>query len=371
VEGVVMTFVDITAQKRAAEKLRKERDLVSALIDTAGALIVVLGEDGSIVRFNTACERLTGYDAGEAEGTGLRDLLMPQENRETIESHLEALAAGTKERVDLEMEWDTASDQRLLVRGSITALFRPDGEVRHFVVTGTDITRHRELEREVIEVSNRERQRIGEALHDVVSSGLTNAAMRAETLAYDLREKSDLKEKSEEGPEEDLEQEATVEAEDLQKIFSKVKEAADQIRSLSHALIPRALRQDHLAAALADLADEEEDFSDIDCTFVGDEGETRPEDETDAMNLYRIAHEAVANAREHADPSRIQLGLREEGSGLVLSIRDDGRGWEGDTPEEEGLGLHLMRYRANLIGATLRLTSDDGETVVECRLPLP
>ncbi len=371
VEGVVMTFVDITAQKRAAEKLRKERDLVSALIDTAGALITVLGEDGSIVRFNTACERLTGYDAGEAEGTGLRDLLMPQENRETIESHLEALAAGTKERVDLEMEWDTASDQRLLVRGSITALFRPDGEVRHFIVTGTDMTRHRELEREVIEVSNRERQRIGEALHDVVSSGLTNAAMRAETLAYDLREKSDLKEKSEEGPEEDLEQEATVEAEDLQKIFSKVKEAGDQIRSLSHALIPRALRQDHLAAALADLADEEEDFSDVECVFVGDEGETRPEDETDAMNLYRIAHEAVANAREHADPSRIQLGLREEGSGLVLSIRDDGRGWEGDTPEDEGLGLHLMRYRANLIGATLRLTSDDGETVVECRLPLP
>ncbi|MCS4198401.1 two-component system CheB/CheR fusion protein [Salinibacter ruber] len=354
VEGVVMTFVDITAQKRAAEKLRKERDLVSALIDTAGALVIVLGEDGSIVRFNTACERLTGYDAAEAEGTGLRDLLMPQENRETIESHLEALAAGTKERIDLEMEWDTASDQRLLVRGSITALFRPDGEVRHFVVTGTDMTRHRELEREVIEISDRERQRIGEALHDVISSGLTHVVMRTDTLAHTLTQEG-----------------TAVTADDLEGISSEVKEAADQIRSLSHALIPRALRQDHLAAALADLADEEEDFSDVECAFVGDEGETRPEDETDAMNLYRIAHEAVANAREHADPSRIQLGLREEGSGLVLSIRDDGRGWDGDTPEEEGLGLHLMRYRANLIGATLRLTSDDGETVVECRLPLP
>ncbi|MCS4088154.1 two-component system CheB/CheR fusion protein [Salinibacter ruber] len=367
VEGVAMTFVDITAQKRAAETLRKERDLVSALIDTAGALITVLGEDGSIVRFNTACERLTGYDAAEAEGTGLRDLLMPQEDREIIESHLEALATGAKERVDLEMKWAGADGQKRLIRGSITALSRPDGEVRHFIVTGTDITDRRRLEREVIEISDRERQRIGEALHDVVSSGLTNAAMRAENLAYDLEEESE----KEESEKEESEEGTAVVAEDLQAIFSEIKEAADQIRSLSHALIPRALRQDHLATALADLADEEEDFSDIDCTFVGDEGETRPEDETDAMNLYRIAHEAVANAREHADPSRIQLGLREEGADLVLSIRDDGRGWDGETPEEEGLGLHLMRYRANLIGATLRLTSDDGETVVECRLPLP
>lgn len=353
VEGVVVTFVDITAQKHAAESLRAERDLVSALIDTAGALITVLGEDGSIVRFNTACERLTGYDATEAEGADLRDLLVAPDDREAVTTRLDALADGTTDRTDLEMRWASAEGDLHLIKGSFTALRDESGDVKHFIVTGTDMTRHRELEREVIEISDRERQRIGEALHDVISSGLTHVVMRTDTLAHRLTQEG-----------------TAVKADDLEGISSEVKEAADQIRSLSHALIPRALRQDHLAAALADLADEEEDFSDIDCTFVGDEGETRPEDETDAMNLYRIAHEAVANAREHADPSRIQLGLTEEGSDLVLSVRDDGRGWEGDTPEDEGLGLHLMRYRANLIGATLRLTSDDGQTVVECRLPL-
>ena len=353
VEGVVVTFVDITAQKHAAESLRAERDLVSALIDTAGALITVLGEDGSIVRFNTACERLTGYDATEAEGADLRDLLVAPDDREAVTTRLDALADGTTDRTDLEMRWASAEGDLHLIKGSFTALRDESGDVKHFIVTGTDMTRHRELEREVIEISDRERQRIGEALHDVISSGLTHVVMRTDTLAHRLTQEG-----------------TAVKADDLEGISSEVKEAADQIRSLSHALIPRALRQDHLAAALADLADEEEDFSDIDCTFVGDEGETRPEDETDAMNLYRIAHEAVANAREHADPSRIQLGLTEEGSDLVLSVRDDGRGWEGDTPEDEGLGLHLMRYRANLIGATLTLSSGDGQTVVECRLPL-
>jgi len=353
VEGVVVTFVDITAQKHAAESLRAERDLVSALIDTAGALITVLGEDGSIVRFNTACERLTGYDAAEAEGTDLRDLLVAPDDREAVTTRLDALADGRTDRTDLEMRWASAEGDLHLIKGSFTALRDESGDVKHFIVTGTDMTRHRELEREVIEISDRERQRIGEALHDVISSGLTHVVMRTDALAHRLTQEG-----------------TAVTADDLEGISSEVKEAADQIRSLSHALIPRALRQDHLAAALADLADEEEDFSDIECTFVGDEGETRPEDETDAMNLYRIAHEAVANAREHADPSRIQLGLTEEGSDLVLSVRDDGCGWEGDTPDDERLGLHLMRYRANLIGATLTLTSDDGETVVECRLPL-
>ena len=352
VEGVVLTFVDITAQKRVAQELREERDLISALIDTAGALIAVLDEDGSIVRFNTACERLTGYDASEVEGEDLRDLLVASEDRETVATHLERLAAGTTERVDLEMEWGTADDQPLLIRGSIAALSRPDGTVRHFIVTGTDITERRRLEREIVEISERERLRIGEDLHDVISSGLTNVTMQAETLAYKLEE------------------ETAVEGADLRAISSKVKEAADQIRSLSHALVPKALRQDHLAAALAELAEEEADFSDVTCEFVGDADETRPDDETDAMNLYRIAHEAVANAREHADPERIAIRLTEEGSDLVLTIRDDGVGWNGESPDEEGLGLHLMRHRANLIGATLNLTSDDGETVVECRLPL-
>ena len=353
VEGVVVTFVDITAQKHAAESLRAERDLVSALIDTAGALITVLGEDGSIVRFNTACERLTGYDAAEAEGADLRDLLVAPDDREAVTTRLDALADGTTDRTDLEMRWASAEGDLHLIKGSFTALRDESGDVKHFIVTGTDMTRHRELEREVIEISDRERQRIGEALHDVISSGLTHVVMRTDTLAHRLTQEG-----------------TAVKADDLEGISSEVKEAADQIRSLSHALIPRALRQDHLAAALADLADEEEDFSDIDCTFVGDEGETRPEDETDAMNLYRIAHEAVANAREHADPSRIQIGLTEEGSDLVLFVRDDGRGWDGEAPDDEGLGLHLMRYRANLIGATLTLSSGDGQTVVACRLPL-
>ncbi len=353
VEGVVVTFVDITAQKHAAETLREERDLISALIDTAGALIVVLSEDGSIVRFNTACEEEMGYSAATAEGEDLRDLLVAPTDQDTVTTRLEALRNGATERVDVEMEWITEGGQFRIIRGSITALDRPDGTVRHFIVTGTDVTEHRELEREIVEISDRVRHRIGADLHDVISSGLTNVVMQSQTLAHKLKKQG-----------------TAVEVADLEAITEKTKEAADQIRSLSHMLVPKALQDGHLAAALADLAEDEEGFSDVSCVFVGDETETRPDDETAAMNLYRIAHEAVANAREHADPTRITIDLRQEDSNLVLTVRDDGTGWDDDGPPDEGLGLHLMRYRANLIGASLALTTRDGDTVVECRLPL-
>ncbi|WP_103019724.1 CheR family methyltransferase [Salinibacter altiplanensis] len=353
VDGVVVTFVDITAQKHAAESLREERDLVSALVDTAGALIVVLSEDGSIVRFNTACEQEMGYAAATAEGEDLRDLLVAPTDRDAVTEHLTALRNGATERVDVEMEWITEGDQLRIIRGSITALARPDGAVRHFIVTGTDVTEHRELEREIIEISDRERHRIGADLHDVISSGLTGVTMRAETLAHKLEE-----------------EETAVEAEDLHTITEKTKEAADQIRSLSHMLVPKALQNGHLAGALVNLVEDEEDFSGLTCDFVGDETEMRLDDESAAMNLYRIAHEAVANAREHADPTRIAVDLRREDSDLVLTVRDDGVGWDEDDPPDDGLGLHLMRYRANLIGASLALATRNGETAVECRLPL-
>jgi len=144
----------------------------------------------------------------------------------------DALADGTTDRTDLEMRWASAEGDLHLIKGSFTALRDESGDVKHFIVTGTDMTRHRELEREVIEISDRERQRIGEALHDVISSGLTHVVMRTDTLAHRLTQEG-----------------TAVTADDLEGISSEVKEAADQIRSLSHALIPRALRQDHLAAA--------------------------------------------------------------------------------------------------------------------------
>jgi len=325
---------------------------MAALMDTTEALIVVLDPDGTIVRFNTACEELTGCTQEEAEGTDLRDLLVDPDDRSAVGACLESLAAGERDRADLEMRW-IVDGNHSLIRGAAAALRRRDGSLRYAVIIGTDVTEQRRLERELVEISDRESQRIGEELHDVVSAGLTNAVLRTEYLLYRMEE----------------ENEAPT-PEDLRTIMTRIGESAAQIRALSHSLVPKALQEGTLADALDVLAGEEEDFSGVPCAFVGDLGETHPEDDDVAVNLYRIAREAVVNAREHADPSQIELELEREEDALVLAVRDDGRGWDGEAPDEEGLGLYLMRRRAGLVGAALHLNRRAGQTVVECRLPL-
>jgi signal transduction histidine kinase len=90
------------------------------------------------------------------------------------------------------------------------------------------------------------------------------------------------------------------------------------------------------------------------------------------MHLYRIANEAIINARRHADASCIQVRLGRRDGALEMTVQDDGVGLPNDLDEAKGLGLRTMRYRANLIGASLTLRApDEGDgTILRCTLPL-
>jgi signal transduction histidine kinase len=87
--------------------------------------------------------------------------------------------------------------------------------------------------------------------------------------------------------------------------------------------------------------------------------------------LYRIASEAVGNAIKHADPDAITIRLAVDGDQLELTVRDDGVDIPADTEPTDGLGLHMMEYRAELIGARLHIEpAEEGGTIVRCHLPL-
>src|SRR4030095_1576 len=75
----------------------------------------------------------------------------------------------------------------------------------------------------------------------------------------------------------------------------------------------------------------------------------RVQDETLALNLYRIAQEAAANAVQHAKPKEITISLRRDRHGIILTVRDNGKGM-AITPRHERLGLHIMKYRADAVG---------------------
>jgi signal transduction histidine kinase len=93
------------------------------------------------------------------------------------------------------------------------------------------------------------------------------------------------------------------------------------------------------------------------------------ENPTVATHLYRIAQEAMGNAIKHAQAKSIVVSLKQSDNELTLTIKDNGRGFSRTSMAMEGMGLRIMEYRADMMGAMLRVDSTIGKgTTVACRL---
>ena len=210
-----------------------------------------------------------------------------------------------------------------------------------------DITEHKRLEKEVLDVSNREQHRIGHDLHDGISQQLTGIALLCKALQRRLAA-NDVPEASEASQIEEL-----------------VDDAIAQTRSLARGLAPVQLEEGGLSAALEELALGVERRYSVRCRLRWDE--TIPiQSHAFATHLYRIAQEAVTNALKHGEPSSIAIQVVRDNGQMRLSVQDDGTGVNAGSIGD-GMGLHIMRYRARMIDATLEIRrAPERGTVVSC-----
>ena len=146
--GALAIFRDVTETRRAQEALRRERDWIAAVVDTIDNLVVVLDRQGRIVRFNRACERVTGYCFEEARGRTLWDLLLAPEETAQVQRVFEALRAGQFPNQH-ENHWLARDGSRRLIAWSNTALLDQEGAVEYVIGTGVDITEHKRLEEQL------------------------------------------------------------------------------------------------------------------------------------------------------------------------------------------------------------------------------
>jgi PAS domain S-box-containing protein len=130
-----------------AESLERERDLLSALLHTVDALVVVLDVHGRIVKFNRACEQVTGYSYAEVRGRRIWDLLLRPEEVEQIKGVFHKLRAGDFPS-KFENPWVTKSGESRLISWSNTCILDERGDVRYIMGTGIDVTEQRRGERE-------------------------------------------------------------------------------------------------------------------------------------------------------------------------------------------------------------------------------
>ncbi len=209
------------------------------------------------------------------------------------------------------------------------------------------------LEREILETSERERRRIGRDLHDGIGQQLTAVSLATSGLITAL---------------ESAAPELVTQAENL---GGQIRETIAAVRALSHGLAPVGLQDDGLMHALHELAESTGRTARLRCVFECPTPVRVPEAAV-AGHLYRIAQEAVNNALKHAAPGEIRIGLERRNGAVVLEVDDDGDGLSETPDKGNGIGLELMRHRAQIAGGALEIGSAPaGGTRIACTIPLP
>jgi two-component system, LuxR family, sensor kinase FixL len=210
----------------------------------------------------------------------------------------------------------------------------------------------RYLEQKILDISDDERRRIGQDLHDGLGQHLTGVAFLSKALQQRLASK-DLPE-----------------ATDATKIASLVSESIGQTRALAKGLAPVGLEDGGLASALTQLASATSSVFGIDCTCQSAEGIELP-DLAVATHLYRIAQEAVNNAIRHGRGNHVVVSLGSDGRRVCLQVEDNGIGIISRN-DHGGMGLQIMSFRARMIGGSLQVQrrDSDGGTIVTCTAPL-
>lgn len=140
-----LIYREITERKQTEATLHQERDFTFAVMNTTGALIVVLDSQGRIVRFNLACEQITGYSFDEVKGKHFWDLFLIPEEVEQVRNMFKKQQSGQFPN-HYENYWLTRDGDRRLIAWSNTALFAPEGAVEYIIGTGIDITERKQTE---------------------------------------------------------------------------------------------------------------------------------------------------------------------------------------------------------------------------------
>ena len=328
-------------KRRAMSTLRDSAERLRAILDTAVEGIITIDERGVIESVNVAAETIFGYSAAELIGKNV-SLLMPSPHRERHDAYLENYHRTGQAKI-IGIGREVAGRRK---NGAVFPMDLSVSEVRladRRLFTGfiRDITERKRLEREILEISEREQRRIGHDLHDGLCQQLAAIELMSQVLEKKLARRS-----------KDAAKRAG-------EIAGNVRSAISHTRQLARGLSPVTLESEGLMAALQELALHTQAMFGVTCRFECDAPVLVP-DSAAATHLFRIAQEAVSNALKHGKARRIALQLRDGRAGVSLRISDNGAGFPAQTPRTKGMGLRIMQSRAGMMGGTLAIERNSG-----------
>jgi two-component system CheB/CheR fusion protein len=379
IEGLVIVLFDIDQLRRSQEDLMDARDFATSVVEGVPVPIVVLNQDCSIRRVNTAFSDLAELPPKELEGRSLPELLQLLWGIQHLRERLDSLFASPGTRLEFEHESQTAHRKTLLIT---VRVLPTDGE-RVFLLMMQDITSRREAERRVSEqkaalesevkvaaltldrtkeelhgltshlftVQEEEREHVARELHDDISQRLSGI----EILLHEIQSDKSTQEN----------------AAKLESAKAELQSLNADVRQISHRLHPSILKDLGLSAALKSLVHEFGRRENMPATYVSRD---LPESWADsaAIAIYRICQEALRNVAKHAGRTHVKVLLEGLDRTLLFKVMDFGTGFDQESEHPpEGLGLISMKERARLAGGSFEVQSALGEgTTITVKIPV-
>ncbi len=336
------------------DALQASEQRAAAIVETAVNAIITIDENCIIETANSATERLFGYKRNEIVGRNI-SMLMPQPYRDRHDGYVRNyLSTGVKRIIGIGRE---AIGQRK--DGSVFPLDLSVGEAvlpsgrRIFTGIIRDLTERKALEDKLLRISEEEQARIGQDIHDDLCQQLAAIGCLAKVAQKNLNKAG------------------SPEAQSLDEIVKLISKANTRARETSRGLMPVVLDAGGLMAALKELAESTARAFEVECELRYD-NPVQVGDTKTAVQLFRIAQEAVSNAVKHSQAKRVDIRIARQSGNIVLSVRDNGVGIPDKASKGTGMGLLTMKHRAQMMGGTVSVTPRaTGGTQVTCSVPAP
>jgi PAS domain S-box-containing protein len=363
---------DVTAEKAAVEALRISESRFRTVADFTYDWETWSDPQGRFVYVSPSCQRITGWHRSDLmHNPGLRREMIHPDDRGLYDWHVRECELKQKPNEcewrivhpDGEVTWVAhgcqpvfdeegrylgvrASNRNITQRKQAEAALMDLTEkleqrvIRRTAELTEQIRQREEVERHVLEISEREQRRIGQDLHDSVGQHLAAVKFMSSALALSLRRSGSPGVRR------------------AERIGRELEKTSHDLRAICHGLQPVQPDGQGLRWALRDLAGNTRKLFRIPCRFTC-RGQVLVTDYAVATHLFRIAQEAVTNATRHGKPRHIRITLQSTREGIQLRIANDGQKMDARGKKSRGLGLNIMKYRASVIHAAL--TVDSGE----------
>jgi len=367
IDGVIVVLLDIDLIKRPLlEEARESRDYASALLESSGQGIIAVDSNEKIVLINSGAERMFGYRREELIGQPL-GILLEEGVRQRYSGHLRAFFAEPKNRpmglgldlrarrkdgavfpVDISLGMVEKADQRLAVAFVIDTTER-----RRLEKQSEDYrTEIGALAAQLITAQEEERRRVSRELHDGLCQQLASLALDVDAAADGVAIPPAARTR-------------------LRALHARVLKTSEDARQIAYELYPTLPDDLGLAVSLKALSAE---FSKKEKIPVKFSAAKLPDSvpQRVASGLYRIAQESLQNIARHAKAKHVTVELALPHSGIRLSIKDDGVGFDPVSVKGKGgLGMVSIGERARIMGGSVAVESKPGHgTGIAVLIPL-